>query len=115
MIAQRRPADHYAGLWEFPGGKVELGETPEEALRRELQEECDVDIEVGDLVAEVLHDHPGGAIRLLAFACTVRAGEPRPVLCAALRWVKPEELRSYPMSPADLVVVDRLRPVAPEP
>lgn len=108
MIAQRRPTDHYAGLWEFPGGKVEPGETPGQALQRELREECDVEIAVGGLVAEVVHEHPGGAIRLLAFDCRVESGEPRPVLCAALRWVTPGELRSFPMSPADRIVVDRL-------
>lgn len=108
LIARRLPGGERPGLWEFPGGKVERGETPEEGLRRELREELAVEAEVGPLLVTVCHDYPDKAIQLLAYQCTVTQGEPRAVECAEVRWVRPEELASYPVAPADEPIVRRL-------
>lgn len=77
LVAQRPPTKHYPLQWEFPGGKVEPGESPEEALRREIREELGVEIDVVGLIDRVHHDYGGGHdYDLLFFECRVRAGEP---------------------------------------
>ncbi|MGE5554437.1 MAG: 8-oxo-dGTP diphosphatase MutT [Betaproteobacteria bacterium] len=101
LLARRGPTGDRAGLWEFPGGKVEAEETAEEALRRELREELAIEVEVGPLLLTVDHDYPDKAIRLLVYACRLVAGEPRPVECAEVRWVDQMELRNYRLAPAD--------------
>jgi len=109
LLAQRLPVGPHGGLWEFPGGKVEEGESREAALRREIQEELGVEVEVGRALLSVDHDYPHVRIRLHAYSCTLAAGVPRPLHCQDFAWVLPEEFGSYPMPAADLPVAAAVR------
>ena len=106
LLAQRTDDDH-AGLWEFPGGKVEPGETPEAALVRELREELGIDAVVGNPVTCVRMQQPDKQL-LLDVREVCFEGAPRGLEGQALMWVAPSALRDYPMPPADIPVVDAL-------
>ena len=103
LISRRRAQDHLGGLWEFPGGKREHGETFEVCLRRELQEELGVTVEVGALLETITHDYPGKRVLLRFFRCRLAAAEPepRPLGCAAVTWVSVAELSRYDFPAAD--------------
>ncbi len=101
LVAQRNASDMLGGLWEFPGGQREGGETLPECLVREMREELDVEVEVGELLLVVQHAYTHFRITLHAFRCRLMAGEPRCLDCAAFRWVQPAELDALPMSVAD--------------
>ena len=102
LIAQRRPDDgSLGGLWEFPGGTVEAGETPEDCLRRELAEELDIEVQVGELINRNTHSYPHMTIELLAFRVTWLEGEIQLREHTAARWVVPDELDLFQMPPAD--------------
>jgi len=110
LIAQR-PADKMlGGLWEFPGGKVEPGESPETALIRELKEELDIDVTQDALTPFAFVSHGYEAFHLLMplFLVTAWRGIPRAVEAPALAWAKPAALAAYPMPPADKPLLDRL-------
>jgi mutator protein MutT len=109
LLAQRRPGKHLEGLWEFPGGKREPGESFPEALRRELREELDVQVRVGRLIAETIHAYPDRQVRLRFYRCRVESGIPQPIGCAALAWVARPELAAYRFPDADAPLVERLR------
>jgi mutator protein MutT len=113
LITQRPVGSHLAGLWEFPGGKRELGETWEACLERELAEELDVRVAVGRLFEEVVHDYPGKRVHLRFFVCRLAAGEPAPIGCAAVAWVTAGELGRYEFPPADANLLTAL-PAASE-
>jgi A/G-specific adenine glycosylase len=108
LVAQRNADDMLGGLWEFPGGKREDSETLPECLAREMREELDVQVEVGELLAAVNHAYTHFRITLHAFRCRLAAGEPRCLDCAAFRWVTPTELDALPMSVADRKVAQTL-------
>jgi 8-oxo-dGTP diphosphatase len=108
LVTQRRKGDHLGGLWEFPGGKRMSQETFEECLRRELKEELDIEVEVGDLVETVRHAYPDRRVLLNFYLCRVQSGEPRAVGCEALAWIRAEELVNYSFPAADAVLVERL-------
>ena len=101
LVAQRNADDMLGGLWEFPGGKREDGETLAGCLVREMREELDVEVEVGELLVVVRHAYTHFRITLHAFRCRLAAGEPRCLDCAAFRWVTLAELDALPMSVAD--------------
>ncbi len=108
LLAQRPAGKERALEWEFPGGKIEPGETPQEALERELQEELGIRVQVGECFATVLHDYADRSIRLRAFWTALRSGEPAPLECQAIAWIAPDELDCMALSEADRVVRDRL-------
>ena len=112
LVAQRPAGSHLAGLWEFPGGKREPGESWEECLRRELREELGIEVAVGALFEEVVHAYPGKQVHLRFFRARVVAGEPRPIGCAAVAWISRAELGRYEFPPADAGLLARL--AAPE-
>ncbi|HEX8643658.1 MAG TPA: (deoxy)nucleoside triphosphate pyrophosphohydrolase [Allosphingosinicella sp.] len=109
VLLQQRPVGKaMAGLWEFPGGKVEEGEVPEAALARELAEELGLEIEAAALVPCCFASAPIGEQRmiLLLYLCRAWHGEPQALHAAALQWARPQEMRALPMPPADGPLVD---------
>lgn len=111
LVAQRPAGKSMAGLWEFPGGKVESGETPEEALVRELREELGIETATSCLAAIAFASHGYERFHLLMplYACRKWAGAPLSREGQALKWVRPGELKDWPMPPADVPLVALLR------
>ena len=107
LIARRRENAPRGGLWEFPGGKVEAGETDAQALVRELDEELRIRVSVGRPVETVVWAYSEITIELRAYEC-VAAGEPTPVEHEEVRWVRPDELASYPFCEADVPIAKRV-------
>jgi 8-oxo-dGTP diphosphatase len=107
LVAQRPPGKPLAGLWEFPGGKLDPGETPEACLVRELEEELGVLTEPPCLAPLTFASHAYETFQLLMplYVCRVWKGDPRPREDQALRWVRPRTLRELPMPPADLPLI----------
>ena len=108
MLCQRKDSGPEALKWEFPGGKLEPGETPEQALARELREELDIDARVGRIYDARLTRYPGRDVLLLFYRCALVSGTPRCVDCAAIEWVEPSRLAAYDLAPADAAVAARL-------
>ena len=111
LLAQRPAGKSMAGLWEFPGGKLEAGETPEAALIRELREELGVDTQASCLAPLTFASHDYERFHLLMplFICRRWQGTPQPREGQTLAWVRAQDLRTYPMPPADLPLVPSLR------
>jgi mutator protein MutT len=109
LITQRGGDVHLAHLWEFPGGKVETGESLQMALEREIQEEIGVKIQVGSEILTVDHDYPTKSVRLHFFHCTILEGAPQALEVADFRWVKPEDLILYEFPAADDELIVKLR------
>jgi 8-oxo-dGTP diphosphatase len=113
LLTQRKAGTHLAGAWEFPGGKVEAGEDPREALRRELREELGIEVKVGEIVEVTFHhyEEAGKAVLLLFYEATREAGSPAPraIDVAAFRWAAREELRTEDFPPADVAVLEKVR------
>jgi A/G-specific adenine glycosylase len=108
LLARRPDAKILGGMWEFPGGKRERGETLPVCLRRELREELDVSVRVRDKIIAVKHAFSHFRITLHVFSCDRLRGKPRPIGAAELRWVRVRDLRQYPMGKADRVAAGRL-------
>lgn len=106
LCAQRGPNGSLPGLWEFPGGKIETGETPQEALRREIDEELLCDVEVGDVITTTLHEYDFGVVSLTTLWAELVGGEPQLTEHAGVKWLAPADLKSVEWAPADVPAVE---------
>ena len=109
LITQRRASAHLGGLWEFPGGKREAGETFEQCLVREIREELGVEISVGKLFEEMAHDYPEKSVHLKFFICELLRGEPQPLDCAAVKWIEKAGLAAHEFPAADARLLEKLK------
>jgi mutator protein MutT len=109
LLTQRPPGSHLGGLWEFPGGKREGGESFEQCLGRELAEELGIEVQVHELVEELTHHYPEVAVHLKFFRCRWLRHEPRAILCHDWAWIGPEQLPDYPFPAADARLLEKLR------
>ena len=107
LVTRRQPGVHLAGMWEFPGGKIDPDETHEAALRRELLEELGVEAIVGERVYRTQHAYPDRTIKLYFYRCRLN-GAPRPLMGQEMRWVPRAELRSLGFPPADTELIELL-------
>jgi mutator protein MutT len=101
LITQRYPNSHLGGLWEFPGGKREDGESFEACLARELREELGIEVAVGRLIESLDHDYPEKSVHLRFFKCRWLKNEPQALGCPAFAWVTPKDLANYEFPAAD--------------
>ena len=113
IFATQRGYGPYKDGWEFPGGKIEPGETPEQALKREIREELDAEIEVGESAGRVEYDYPEFHLSMDCFFCTLLSGNLTLKEHEAARWLSREELDSVPWLPADLSLIAGLRKTPP--
>jgi 8-oxo-dGTP diphosphatase len=107
LLTLRPDGTHLAGHWEFPGGKVDEHETHSEALRREVFEELDAVVDVGELAHTVTHAYPEKTVQLFFYRCVLR-GEPKPMMGQQMRWVPRGELASLPFPAADRELISLL-------
>ena len=112
VFATQRGYGEFKDGWEFPGGKMEPGETPQQALMREIREELDTEIEVGSLVETVEYDYPNFHLTMHCFLCTIRSGELVLKEHEAAKWLTRAELDSVDWLPADVKVVEKLKVLA---
>ncbi len=108
LIARRATGKHLAGYWEFPGGKIETDETPDECLTREIREELGISIRVDHFISENLHEYPGKIILLKAYRCTLTGGHICLVDHDDVRWIEPSALPEYRLAPADIPIATAL-------
>lgn len=109
LITQRHATAHLGGLWEFPGGKREPGETFEQCLVRELREELGIEVVVGALFETVEHAYPERTVLLKFFLCRLPHGEPQAIDCAAVKWVQRAELAAHDFPAADAGLLQKLQ------
>ncbi|MEL6301224.1 MAG: 8-oxo-dGTP diphosphatase MutT [Pseudomonadota bacterium] len=108
LIAQRPDGKHGAGLWEFPGGKIESGESPDQALQRELVEELGIDIRASQPFLEIAHDYEKHSVRLYFLMVSRWEGEPASMEGQTIKWARRDTLQSYEFLPANTPVIDAL-------
>lgn len=108
LIAQRKANKSMGGLWEFPGGKIETGETPEDSLIREIKEEMNIDIEVQQYFGENIHNYGDKIIKLMAYYAKKIKGEIKLQDHESCKWVMPKALKEYKFSAADQPFVEEL-------
>lgn len=109
LCAQRGPQGALAGMWEFPGGKVEASETTQDALKREIVEELRCVVDVGDKVTTTSHEYDFGVVNLTTFYCQLVDGVPQPTEHASIKWLTPAELDTLEWAPADIPAVALIR------
>ncbi|MEE0316282.1 MAG: (deoxy)nucleoside triphosphate pyrophosphohydrolase [Bacteroidales bacterium] len=108
VFATQRGYGEFKDGWEFPGGKVEAGESPEEALRREIREELEVEVNVGDLINTIEYDYPAFHLSMKCYACTIAGGSPHLLEHEAARWLSADQLDSVAWLPADITLIPKI-------
>ena len=109
LISKRPESVHLGGLWEFPGGKVEIGETYEDCVIREIYEELGIEVKVDYIFEEILHQYGEITVFIKFFICNFRRGEPKKIQCSDFVWVKRNDLGLYDFPSADIKIINRLR------
>ncbi|WP_027716421.1 (deoxy)nucleoside triphosphate pyrophosphohydrolase [Desulfuromonas sp. TF] len=108
LITRRPQESRHGGMWEFPGGKLDAGESPQECLSREILEELGLEVAVESIFEIAYHRYEWGPVLILAFECRVLNGEIRHIGISDHRWVSPEEMRLYDILPADRPIIAKL-------
>lgn len=108
LITRRASKENFAGGWEFPGGKLEPGETPQECLSRELKEELDIDVAVGEFCTDVIHKYETICVNLIAYYCTMVQGEISLSVHDQYQWIKIEDLLDYDLLAADVPIAEKV-------
>lgn len=108
VFATQRGYGEFKDGWEFPGGKVEAGESPEEALRREIREELEVEVNVGDLIDTIEYDYSAFHLSMKCYACTIAGGSPHLLEHEAARWLSADQLDSVAWLPADITLIPKI-------
>jgi len=109
IFATQRGYGEFKGWWEFPGGKMEVGETPQDALHREIMEELETDIKVGDFITTVDYDYPNFHLTMHCYLCSIISGNLTLLEHEDARWLTREELDTIQWLPADIEVVEKVR------
>ncbi len=109
LLCRRAAGDSHSLLWEFPGGKLESGESPEQCIRRECREELGIEIRVIDEYMRLTHREPGKTLSFIFFLAVIDSGTPAAIVHDAVRWVRPQDFANYAFCPADLPVAERLK------
>lgn len=109
IIAKRGPDDHLAGKWEFPGGKIEFNETPEQCLKRELKEEFDIEVSVGEYLGSSIYHYDHMSIELMAYRTYWEKGEFDLRDHDDFKWISLEQLTEFDFAPADLFFIEKLQ------
>ncbi len=109
VFATAKGCGEFKGLWEFPGGKIEPGETPEQALTREILEELDAQITVGELIGTIEYDYPTFHLSMACFWCEVKKGELKLLEAEAAKWMSKDELHSVNWLPADSTIIEKIK------
>lgn len=109
LICQRPKNKARGLLWEFVGGKVENGETKEQALIRECKEELNIDVSVGEVFTEVIHEYPDISICLTVFNATIKSGKIQKLEHNDIKWITPREIKNYPFCPADKKILEKIK------
>lgn len=109
LIDRRKPEGLLGGLWEFPGGKIEPNESVEDCIRREIQEELGIQVNVGEQLTTVTHTYSHFKVTLNVHHCTHLSGEPQPIECDAIRWVTMDTIEAYPFPKANIHIIEALK------
>lgn len=109
LITRRHPDAHLGGLWEFPGGKQDPGESAEDCLKRELMEELGIEVDIKKLLETIEHEYPEKSVRLKFFHCLWLRNEPRTIACEDFAWISREQLAKYSFPAADAQLLKKLQ------
>ncbi|NAN55239.1 (deoxy)nucleoside triphosphate pyrophosphohydrolase [Pseudomonas protegens] len=108
LITRRAPGQKLAGMWEFPGGKLEHGETPQDCITRELREELGVESVAGEILTSSIYTYPGGTIELIAVSVVLQSIQFVLQVHDLIEWVRPQELLQYDLAPADVPIAEEI-------
>lgn len=109
LIDRRKSEGEMGGLWEFPGGKIEAGESIKECIKREVKEELDIEIEVGNRLTSITHDYQTFRVTLYVHDCQYLSGEPQPLECEEIHWVNPASMERYQFPEANQQIINLLQ------